>query len=42
LALRGGFRQQYESDAAFDDVFGLPDLGGITTEIRVIPAGIDG
>ena len=42
LTLKGEVRHQHESDAAFELVRGLPGVGGITNEIRVITAGIDG
>lgn len=42
LTLKGDVRHQYESDAAFAAVSGLPGVGGITNEIKVITAGIDG
>lgn len=42
LTLKGEVREQLESDAAFDSVRRLPGVGGITNEIKVITAGIDG
>jgi osmotically-inducible protein OsmY len=42
LTLKGDVRNQYESDAAFEAVQGLPGLGGITNKITVITAGVDG
>jgi osmotically-inducible protein OsmY len=42
LTLKGEVKHQYDSDAAFDAVRGVPGVGGITNEIRVITAGIDG
>ena len=35
-------QHQYESNAAFEAVSGIPGVGGITNEIRVITAGVDG
>jgi len=42
LTLKGEVKHQQESDAAFESVSGLPGVGGITNEIKVITAGIDG
>ena len=42
LTLKGEVRHQYESDAAFAAVSDVPGVGGITNEIKVITAGIDG
>lgn len=42
LTLKGEVEHQYESDAAFEAVYGLPGAGGITNKIVVITAGIDG
>lgn len=42
LTLKGEVKQQHENDAAFQAVYGLPGLGGITNEIKVITAGIAG
>jgi osmotically-inducible protein OsmY len=42
LTLKGEVEHQSDSDAAFDAVSGLPGVGGITNEIKVITAGIDG
>jgi osmotically-inducible protein OsmY len=42
LSLKGEVEHQYESNAAFAAVSGIPGVGGITTEIRVITAGVDG
>lgn len=42
LTLKGDVNHQYESDAAFEAVQGLPGLGGITNKITVITAGVDG
>ncbi len=38
VTLKGEVRHQSESDAAFDEVAGLPGVGGITNEIRVVTA----
>ena len=42
LTLKGEVRHQFDSDAAFAVVSGVPGVGGITNEIKVITAGIDG
>ena len=42
LTLKGEVEHQYESNAAFEVVHRLPGVGGITNEIKVITAGIDG
>ena len=42
LTLKGEVKHQYENDAAFDAVYPLPGVGGITNEIKVITAGIAG
>jgi osmotically-inducible protein OsmY len=42
LTLKGDVEHQGDSDAAFQHVRGLPGVGGVTNEIRVITAGIDG
>lgn len=42
LTLKGEVKHQYESDAAFDAVRGLPGVGGITNKITVVTAGISG
>ena len=42
LTLKGEVKHQYETDAAFEAVCRLPGVGGITNEIKVITAGIDG
>jgi osmotically-inducible protein OsmY len=42
LTLKGEVKHQYDSDAAFKAVSGLPGVGGITNEIRVVTAGVDG
>jgi osmotically-inducible protein OsmY len=42
LTLKGEVQHQYETDAAFDTVCRFPGVGGITNEIKVITAGIDG
>lgn len=42
LTLKGEVKHQYESDAAFEAVRHLSGVGGITNEIKVITAGIDG
>ncbi len=42
LTLKGDVSHQYQSNAAFEAVRGLPRLGGITNKIRVITAGVDG
>ena len=40
LTLKGEVKRQTESDAAFEAVSGLPGVGGITNEIKVITAGV--
>ena len=42
LTLNGEVKHQYESSAAFEAVSGVSGVGGITNEIKVITAGIDG
>jgi osmotically-inducible protein OsmY len=42
LTLKGEVKHQYDSNAACETVSRLPGVGGITNEIRVITAGIDG
>ena len=42
LTLKGEVRHQSETDAAFEAVRRLPGVGGITNEVKVISAGIDG
>ncbi len=42
LTLEGEVEDQAASDAAFAAVSELPGVGGITNDIRVITAGIDG
>jgi osmotically-inducible protein OsmY len=42
LTLKGEVKHQSESNAAFEAVRGLPGVGGITNEIKVITAGVDG
>jgi osmotically-inducible protein OsmY len=42
LTLKGAVKRQSESDAAFDAVSEVPGVGGITNEIKVITAGLDG
>lgn len=42
LTLKGEVDHQSDNNAAFDAVCRLADIGGITNEIRVITAGIDG
>jgi osmotically-inducible protein OsmY len=42
LTLKGEVKHQYESNAAYEAVRGLPGLGGITNKITVITAGVDG
>ncbi|MGO9889361.1 MAG: BON domain-containing protein [Solirubrobacteraceae bacterium] len=42
LTLKGEVTHQFDSDAAFAAVSGVPGVGGITNEIKVITAGIDG
>jgi osmotically-inducible protein OsmY len=42
LTLKGEVKHQYDSDAAFAAVRHVPGVGGITNEIKVITAGIDG
>jgi osmotically-inducible protein OsmY len=39
LTLRGQVKHQYESDAAFQAVSGLPGVGGMTNKIVVVTAG---
>ncbi len=39
LTLKGEVKHQRENDAAFESVSGLPGVGGITNEIKVITAG---
>jgi osmotically-inducible protein OsmY len=39
LTLKGQVKHQEESDAAFEAVSGLPGVGGITNEIKVVTAG---
>jgi osmotically-inducible protein OsmY len=41
LTLKGEVKHQFDSDAAFAAVSGVPGVGGITNEIKVITAGID-
>ena len=36
VTLRGQVEHQYQSDAAFEDVASLRDVGGVTNEIRVV------
>lgn len=38
VTLRGEVRHQSESDAAFEDVAGLEDVGGVTHDITVVTA----
>lgn len=38
VTLKGEVKHQSESDAAFEDVAGLEDVGGITNEIKVVTA----
>jgi osmotically-inducible protein OsmY len=38
VTLKGEVRHQYESDAAFEDVAQLEDVGGITNAIKVVTA----
>jgi osmotically-inducible protein OsmY len=38
VTLKGEVRHQSESDAAFEDVAGLEDVGGITNAIKVVTA----
>ena len=40
LTLKGEVKHQYDSNAAFEAVSGLPAVGGITNKITVITAGI--
>ena len=40
--MKGEVKHQYESNAAFEAVSGVPGVGGITNEIRVVTAGLDG
>ena len=42
LTLKGEVKHQYENNAAFEVVRDLPVVGGISNEIKVITAGIDG
>ena len=42
LTLKGEVEDQSDNDAAFAAVCELPGVGGITNEIKVITAGIDG
>ena len=42
LTLKGEVKDQAASDAAFAAVVGAAGVGGITNEIKVITAGIDG
>ncbi len=42
LTLKGEVNHQYENDAAFEAVHRLLGVGGITNEIKVITADIDG
>ena len=42
LTLKGEVEHQYENNAAFEAVRRVPGVGGITNEIKVITAGIDG
>jgi osmotically-inducible protein OsmY len=38
VTLKGEVRHQHESDAAFEDVSQLEDVGGITNAIKVVTA----
>jgi osmotically-inducible protein OsmY len=42
LTMKGEVKHQDETDAAFEAVSRLPGVGGITNEIKVISAGMDG
>jgi osmotically-inducible protein OsmY len=42
LTLKGDVKHQYESNAAYEAVRGLPGLVRITNKITVITAGVDG
>jgi osmotically-inducible protein OsmY len=42
LTLKGEVAHQGENNAAFEAVCRIPGVGGITNEIKVITAGIDG
>jgi osmotically-inducible protein OsmY len=42
LTLKGEVKHQEDNDAAYAAVCRLPGVGGITNEIKVITAGIDG
>ena len=42
LTLKGEVKRQQESDAAFEAVSRVQGVGGITSEVKVITAGIDG
>ena len=42
LTLKGEVKHQAESNAAFDSVRRVAGVGGVTNEIKVITAGIDG
>jgi osmotically-inducible protein OsmY len=39
---KGEVKHQSENDAAFEAVSRLPGVGGITNEIKVITAGMNG
>jgi osmotically-inducible protein OsmY len=42
LTLKGEVKHQVDIDAGFAAVSGVPGVGGITNEIKVITASIDG
>jgi osmotically-inducible protein OsmY len=42
LTMKGEVKHQDENDAAFEAVSRLPGVGGITNEVKVISAGMDG
>ena len=42
LTLKGEVKDQSASDAAYTAVSELPGVGGITNEIKVVTAGLDG
>ncbi len=42
LILKGEVEHQSENNAAFETVRRLPGVGGITNEIKVVTAGVDG
>ena len=42
LTLKGEVKHQRDSDAAFAAASGVPGVGGVTNEIKVVTAGLDG